>query len=89
MAAFLATPRLGLGRTAGTSLVLTAALAVGAAMGWAQVGLGAHYPTDALGGWCTALAVVPATAWLVDRTADRLGERSDRRTADAGRRARH
>ncbi|MGW1212805.1 phosphatase PAP2 family protein [Streptomyces sp. NPDC002499] len=89
MAALLATPRLGLGRTAGTSLVLTAALAAGAAMGWAQVGLGAHYPTDALGGWCTALAVVPATAWLVDRTADRLGERSDRRTADAGRQARH
>ncbi|MFJ6080644.1 phosphatase PAP2 family protein [Streptomyces sp. NPDC092369] len=89
MAALLATPPLGLGRTAGTSLVLAAALAAGAAMGWAQVGLGAHYPTDVLGGWCTALAIVPATAWLVDRTADRLGERADRRTADAGRRSRH
>ncbi|MFJ4580346.1 phosphatase PAP2 family protein [Streptomyces echinatus] len=66
-----ATGRLGLGRTAGTALVLAAALVAGAAMGWAQVALGAHYPTDALGGWCTALAVVPATAWLVDRTADR------------------
>jgi undecaprenyl-diphosphatase len=50
-------------------------------MGWAQVTLGAHYPTDALGGWCTALAVVPATAWLVDRTADRWSDRP----ADAGR----
>ncbi|MFD7406864.1 phosphatase PAP2 family protein [Streptomyces sp. NPDC059866] len=68
--ALLATGRLGLGRTAGTSLVLAAALVAGAAMGWAQVALGAHYPTDALGGWCTALAVVPATAWLVDRMAD-------------------
>ncbi|CAM5678289.1 phosphatase PAP2 family protein [Streptomyces purpurascens] len=68
--ALLATGRLGLGRTAGTSLVLAAALAAGVAMGWAQVALGAHYPTDALGGWCTALAVVPATAWLVDRVAD-------------------
>ncbi|MCL8013287.1 phosphatase PAP2 family protein [Streptomyces sp. AS02] len=68
--ALLATGRLGLGRTAGTSLVLAAALVAGAAMGWAQVALGAHYPTDVLGGWCTALAVVPATAWLVDRTAD-------------------
>jgi len=74
-----ATGRLGLGRTAGTSLVLAASLVAGAAMGWAQVALGAHYPTDVLGGWCTALAVIPATAWLVDRTADRLLDR----TADA------
>lgn len=73
--ALLAAGRLGLGRTAGTSLVLAAALVAGAAMGWAQVALSAHYPTDTLGGWCTALAVVPATAWLVDRTADRLGGR--------------
>ncbi|MEV5608917.1 phosphatase PAP2 family protein [Streptomyces sp. NPDC052225] len=60
----------GLGRTAGTVLVLAVALAAGAAMGWAQVSLGAHYPTDVLAGWCTALAVVPATAWCVDRVAD-------------------
>ncbi|MFJ9567141.1 phosphatase PAP2 family protein [Streptomyces fuscichromogenes] len=71
MAALPTAGRLGLGRTAGTSLVLTAAAVAGAVMGWAEVGLGAHYPTDALGGWCTALTVVPATAWLVDRTADR------------------
>ncbi|MBO1415304.1 phosphatase PAP2 family protein, partial [Streptomyces sp. FH025] len=51
----------------GVGLGLGVALAAGAAMGWAQVTLGAHYPTDVLGGWCTALAVVPATAWLVDR----------------------
>ncbi|ARF53546.1 phosphatase PAP2 family protein [Streptomyces gilvosporeus] len=82
--ALLATGRLGLGRTVGTSLVLTAALVAGAAMGWAQVALGAHYPTDVLGGWCTALAVVPATAWLVDRVADRPAGR----IADAGRRKR-
>ncbi|MER5942003.1 phosphatase PAP2 family protein [Streptomyces sp. NPDC001928] len=82
--ALLVTGRFGLGRTAGTSLVLAAALVAGAAMGWAQVALGAHYATDVLGGWCTALAVIPATAWLVDRTADRLGDR----TADAGRRER-
>ncbi|MEU6259392.1 phosphatase PAP2 family protein [Streptomyces sp. NPDC047043] len=81
MVALLATGRFGLGRTAGTSLVFGAALVAGAAMGWAQVSLGAHYPTDVLGGWCTALAVIPATAWLVDRTADRLVDR----TADAGR----
>uniref|UniRef100_UPI003D725C56 phosphatase PAP2 family protein n=1 Tax=Streptomyces qinglanensis TaxID=943816 RepID=UPI003D725C56 len=59
--------RLGLGRAAGTLLVCAAALVGGAAMGWAQVALGAHYPTDALGGWCTALAVTPAAARLIDR----------------------
>ncbi|WP_225827716.1 phosphatase PAP2 family protein [Streptomyces naphthomycinicus] len=79
-----ATGRPGLGRTAGPSLVLAAALASGAAMGWAQVALGAHYPTDVLGGWCTALAVVPAAAWLIDRVADRLAAG----TAGAGRRER-
>ncbi|MFG3257361.1 phosphatase PAP2 family protein [Streptomyces sp. NPDC048172] len=70
MAAMLATGPLGLRGRAGLALVLGAALAAGAAMGWAQVALGAHYPTDVLGGWCTALVVVPASAWLVDRAAD-------------------
>ncbi|ATL25164.1 phosphatase PAP2 family protein [Streptomyces formicae] len=81
VAALLATGRLGLGRTAGASLVLGAALVAGAAMGWAQVALGAHYPTDVLGGWCTALAVVPSTAWLVDRLVDCRADagRSERR----------
>jgi membrane-associated phospholipid phosphatase len=82
--ALLATGRFGLGRTAGRLLVLASALVAGTAMGWAQVALGAHYPTDVLGGWCTALVVIPATAWLIDGAADRLGDR----TADAGRRER-
>ncbi|MFF8574149.1 phosphatase PAP2 family protein [Streptomyces sp. NPDC015408] len=76
--ALLVTGRLRPGGAAGPSLVLATATAAGAAMGWAQVTLGAHYPTDALGGWCTALAVTPATAWLVDRTAARqAGRMSD------------
>ncbi|MGW6531665.1 phosphatase PAP2 family protein [Streptomyces venezuelae] len=74
--ALIATGRLGLGRAAGLSLVLGAALVAGAVMGWAQVALSAHYPTDVLGGWCTALTVVPLTAWAVDRAAD--SRRSDR-----------
>jgi undecaprenyl-diphosphatase len=86
--ALLASGRLGLGRTAGTSLVLAVALVAGAVMGWAQVALGAHYPTDVLGGWCTALAVIPATAWLVDRLADRTADPLVDRVADAGRRER-
>ncbi|OKI02330.1 hypothetical protein A6A06_14875 [Streptomyces sp. CB02923] len=80
--ALLVTGRFGLGRRAGAVLVLAAALVAGAVMGWAQVALGAHYPTDVLGGWCTALAVLPVTAWLVDRTADRLGERTGDRTGE-------
>ncbi|MGW4895517.1 phosphatase PAP2 family protein [Kitasatospora sp. NPDC004240] len=63
-------PRPGPGRAVGTLFVPAAALVAGAAMGWAQVALDAHYPTDVIGGCCTALAVVPATAWLVDRSAD-------------------
>lgn len=55
--------------------MLGASLVAGAAMGWAQVALGAHYPTDALGGWCTALAVTPAAARLVDRLVDRPADR--------------
>ncbi|MFE0641888.1 phosphatase PAP2 family protein [Streptomyces sp. NPDC058877] len=74
--ALLMTGRLAPGRPAGTVLVLAPALLAGATMGWAQVLLGAHYPTDVLGGGCTALAVVPVTAWLVDRTADRAVDRT-------------
>lgn len=83
--ALFAAGRFGLGRQAGTLVVLGAALVAGAAMGWAQVALGAHYPTDALGGLCTALVVVPATAWLVDRAGDRMaGRAGDVRQPEAG-----
>ncbi|MER7706396.1 phosphatase PAP2 family protein [Kitasatospora sp. NPDC097605] len=60
-------------RRGGRPLVLGSALLAGGLMGWAEVALGAHYPTDTLGGWCTALAVTPATGWLVDRTSGRQG----------------
>jgi membrane-associated phospholipid phosphatase len=70
--AFLLADRLRPGRAAAMVLVLGPALVAGLAMGWAEVALGAHYPTDALGGFCAALAAVPATGWLVDRVADRL-----------------
>jgi membrane-associated phospholipid phosphatase len=54
-------------------LWLTAVVTVlaAAAMAWAQVLLNAHYPTDTIGGFCAALAVVPAVAWTIDRFAAR------------------
>lgn len=69
--ALLAVDLLRPGRLAGVLLVLTGASAGGVAMAWSQSSLGAHYPTDTLGGFCAALAVVTATAWLIDRIADR------------------
>ena len=70
--ALLLTDRLALGRVAAVLLALGMALVAGVAMGWAEVALGAHYPTDAVGGFCAALAAVPLTAWALDRVADRL-----------------
>lgn len=53
-------------RLPGVLLILAGAGAAGAMMAWSQVALGAHYPTDTIGGFCTAMTVVPATALLVD-----------------------
>lgn len=69
--ALLAVDLIRAGTLSGILLVLAAAAAAGAAMAWAQITLGAHYPTDTLGGFCTALAVVPAAAQVVDLVADR------------------
>jgi membrane-associated phospholipid phosphatase len=51
-------------------LVALAGLVAASTMGVALVVLGIHYPTDTIGGACTAFAVVPAVAWAVDRVAD-------------------
>ncbi len=58
-------------RLLGVVLILSGTGGAGAAMAWSQVSLGAHYPTDTLGGFCTAMVVLPATAYVVDRLADR------------------
>jgi membrane-associated phospholipid phosphatase len=54
-----------------TPLLLLVTVLAAAAMAWAQVLLNAHYPTDTIGGFCAALAVVPLVAWTIDRVADR------------------
>jgi membrane-associated phospholipid phosphatase len=51
------------------------AVVAGFAAGWSQVALGAHYPTDTLGGFCTALVIVPVTAGLVDQGFNRWAAR--------------
>jgi len=51
---------------AALALLYGVALTAGAAAAWAQAVLENHYASDTVGGWCTALAVVPATAWLID-----------------------
>lgn len=61
----------GLRRFPASVLLVVAVFVAGAAMGWAQVTMGAHYPTDTLGGLGVALAVVPATALLTDKGATR------------------
>jgi len=62
----LAVDLLRAGRLPGMLLILVGAGAAGATMAWSQIAMGAHYPTDTIGGFCTAMAVVPATALLVD-----------------------
>jgi membrane-associated phospholipid phosphatase len=64
-----------LSRGAALALLYGVALAAGAVAAWSAAGLDSHYPSDTVGGWCTALAVVPATAWLVDHAATRWSVR--------------
>lgn len=71
----------------GAALVLLygVAFVVGAAAAWAQAILVAHYPSDTVSGWLTALAVIPTTARLVDQAALRWsGWQEGRRPFDPG-----
>ncbi len=62
---------------AGPVVVLACALVTGSYAAWAQVGLNAHYATDTIGGFCAAVAVVPATAGLIDRIWRRMSGEPD------------
>lgn len=57
----------GLGRVGAGVLLVALVVVAGLAMGWAEVALGAHYPTDTFGGFGVAVAVVPVAGWAVDR----------------------
>lgn len=70
---FVLVDRLRLRPAAATAVVLYTAITAGAAEAWAQYGMVVHYPTDTLGGFCVAMAVVPTTAWVIDRVTRRAG----------------
>jgi membrane-associated phospholipid phosphatase len=54
-----------------TAMVLLA----GASIGFALVAMDWHYPTDAVGGFCTAITIVIALASLLDRFRVAMGRR--------------
>lgn len=58
------------GPRAGVTLLVAGSLLAGGAMALAVVIGKFHYPTDAVGGFCTAVATVLGTALLLDRWAD-------------------
>lgn len=60
----------------GAALLVAGALLTGGAMAVAVVVGRFHYPTDAAGGFCTAVAVVLGTALLLDRWADGRAKRA-------------
>lgn len=66
VAGILITDVRGYERAVGTAVMLGTATATAAAMGWAQVALDAHYATDTVGGFATALAVVPGVVICAD-----------------------
>jgi undecaprenyl-diphosphatase len=62
---------LSVGRVVGTAMVLGPAVICGGLMAWSQIDLTAHYPTDTIGGFGSALLVIPATALLIDKLVER------------------
>lgn len=61
----------GLGPVGGAWVLAGLVAFAGLTMGWAEVALGAHYPTDTFGGFGVAVAVVPVVALAVDRLTSR------------------
>jgi undecaprenyl-diphosphatase len=68
--ALLLVSLLPVGRVLAALLIAACTLLVGGGVGLAVVVTGIHYPTDAVGGFCTAVAVVLSTALMVERVAD-------------------
>jgi undecaprenyl-diphosphatase len=58
-------------RVTAALLIAAGTLLAGGGVGLAMVVTGVHYPTDAVGGFCTGVAVVLGTALFVERIAER------------------
>lgn len=57
------------GRAGGMTMLTVGALVAGGCVGAAMVAENAHYPTDVIGGFCTAVVVVLVSAMVLDRVA--------------------
>jgi len=66
--ALLLAASLRLGASGTAALAGACAVLVGGAVGTGMVMLGSHYPTDVVGGFCTAVAAVLAVALALDAT---------------------
>lgn len=60
---------------ASATLLVVGALVSGGTMAVALIAEGDHYPTDTVGGFCVAVAVVLVSALVIDRAAERLRPR--------------
>lgn len=67
--AFLVISLVRPGRAGGLSMLAVGALAAGGAVGAAMVADDAHYPTDTVAGFCTAVVLVLVSALVLDRVA--------------------
>jgi membrane-associated phospholipid phosphatase len=72
VAALLAISLLRPGRVGALVILAVGAVGIGGSVGAAMVALNAHYPTDTVGGFCTAVVVVCGAALLLDRLATAL-----------------
>jgi membrane-associated phospholipid phosphatase len=69
VAALLAISLIRPSRAWSLAILAAGALLVGGGVGAAMVAANAHYPTDTIGGFCTAVVVVLVEALLLDRLA--------------------
>ncbi len=67
VAALLLVSLLRPGRAGGLTMLAVGASVAGGCVGAAMVAADAHYPTDIIGGYCTALVVVLGFALVLDR----------------------